>query len=183
MELAWAAGFFDGEGCVSLTRNRDRRPMGMQFSVGQVDERPLRRLRAALDLGSITIRKTMPRNGKRLPMILSINRQDDIRAALEMLWPFLSEPKREQAARCYWAIAEAFGSRLHLPRDVTIRAAVSSRGGNPVNRTKTHCPQGHPYDRANTYWFAQKTGTLGRACRVCRAAHLAASKARSSAGE
>jgi hypothetical protein len=32
-------------------------------------------------------------------------------------------------------------------------------------RAKTHCPQGHPYDEANTYRWR---GTGGRQCRACR---------------
>lgn len=39
----------------------------------------------------------------------------------------------------------------------------------PVNLAKTRCPQGHPYDVANTY--VHKTGK--RDCRTCRAAACA----------
>ena len=35
------------------------------------------------------------------------------------------------------------------------------------NAGKTHCPQGHPYDEANTYYYS----TGKRACRACRAAY------------
>ncbi len=167
MELAWAAGFFDGEGCVTLSRSRAGDPQRLQMSVAQVDERPLRRFGEAIGgYGRFALRKKMPRNGIRLPMVLSIHRQDDIRRVLEVLWPHLSEPKREQVARCYWAIVEALGTRKHLPRDVVIR--TPGNAGNRANREKTHCPKGHPYDARNTYWFAQRTGTLGRACRACR---------------
>lgn len=41
-------------------------------------------------------------------------------------------------------------------------------------RSKTHCPQGHPYDLLNTYY--DKNG--GRQCRICRLAHAQASKRR-----
>lgn len=43
-----------------------------------------------------------------------------------------------------------------------------ARGLSPTaeNARKTHCPQGHPYDAANTY---RRPGG-GRACRICRAA-------------
>ena len=37
------------------------------------------------------------------------------------------------------------------------------RNGHNVNASKTHCPQGHPYDEANTY--IAKTGY--RHCRAC----------------
>jgi ribosomal protein L24E len=34
--------------------------------------------------------------------------------------------------------------------------------------SKTHCPQGHPYDTENTYSYVLKDGTVARACRLCR---------------
>ena len=39
--------------------------------------------------------------------------------------------------------------------------------GYKVNATKTHCPQGHPYDEENTYVYSSG----GRACRACHRAH------------
>jgi hypothetical protein len=38
---------------------------------------------------------------------------------------------------------------------------------NSQNARKTHCPQGHPYDAANTYIIPS---TRGRMCRTCMAA-------------
>lgn len=35
------------------------------------------------------------------------------------------------------------------------------------HRSKTHCPQGHPYDEENTYVYAKKNGGSGRQCRTC----------------
>ena len=43
------------------------------------------------------------------------------------------------------------------------------RRGNHAGRRVTHCPQGHPYDAANTY--VTKTG--GRHCRACTSANSA----------
>jgi hypothetical protein len=41
------------------------------------------------------------------------------------------------------------------------------RGRSPAaaHMTKTHCPQGHPYDETNTY---RPPGTNQRTCRQCR---------------
>jgi hypothetical protein len=41
------------------------------------------------------------------------------------------------------------------------------RHGTHANGTKTHCPQGHRYDEANTYVIPS---TGGRACRACNKA-------------
>jgi len=51
---------------------------------------------------------------------------------------------------------------------VTHRENMYRSPNNPAvqNRLKTHCPQGHPYDEANT----QLTPHGGRACRACNRA-------------
>lgn len=42
------------------------------------------------------------------------------------------------------------------------------RNGNGVNSRKTHCPKGHPYDKANTkLFFGTKSGRPYRYCRIC----------------
>jgi hypothetical protein len=43
--------------------------------------------------------------------------------------------------------------------------------GGAYNRRKTHCPQGHPYDEANTYRHSS-----GRQCQTCRQARDAGRK-------
>jgi hypothetical protein len=35
------------------------------------------------------------------------------------------------------------------------------------NRTKTHCPKGHPYDETNTLTGRRKDGTAYRRCVIC----------------
>ena len=35
------------------------------------------------------------------------------------------------------------------------------------NKTKTHCPYGHPYSTENTYFYRQTNGSLGRLCLTC----------------
>ena len=37
--------------------------------------------------------------------------------------------------------------------------------GNHIHASKDACPQGHPYDEENTYWYP---GQPRRACRICR---------------
>jgi hypothetical protein len=40
--------------------------------------------------------------------------------------------------------------------------------GNPVNREKTHCPHGHPYEGDNLGTYQRGKNTI-RYCRQCRA--------------
>lgn len=42
------------------------------------------------------------------------------------------------------------------------------RHGTHGNASKDQCPQGHPYDEQNTYWYP---GKPHRACRTCRRDH------------
>lgn len=44
-----------------------------------------------------------------------------------------------------------------------VTRAENTRRAPKANALKTHCPQGHPYDEANTY-----TSGGGRLCRACR---------------
>lgn len=39
---------------------------------------------------------------------------------------------------------------------------------NAYNRSKTHCPQGHPYEGDNLYFYVAKNGWVNRQCRLCK---------------
>lgn len=89
LELAWAAGFFDGEGCSKHY---------MTLSVGQKDRRPLDRFAAAVGYGNVTgpYLHGHKKNGD--PIYChhwEVSGQKAV-AVLRKLWPYLSEPKREQ---------------------------------------------------------------------------------------
>lgn len=52
-ELAWAAGFFDGEGTVSQTTASGTRRRYLILRIGHVDPRPLERFAAAVGVGRV----------------------------------------------------------------------------------------------------------------------------------
>ena len=54
MELAWVAGFVDGEGCLTVSKNRTAH--SVIFDLAQVNERPLLRVQAVLG-GEVVRRK------------------------------------------------------------------------------------------------------------------------------
>jgi len=70
---------------------------------------------------------------------------------------------------------------MSLKRKLEIRRALDewrTRPGTGIrNRAKTHCPQGHPYDAANTLTVVTPTGT-GRQCRACHTAWWAKNRGR-----
>lgn len=90
LELAWAAGFFDGEGGTYVQHNARTR-LYLKLIVGQKHRAPLDRMRKAFGgIGNVTQR------GQGL-YTYQITRQEDVHLALEMMWPYLCDVKREQA--------------------------------------------------------------------------------------
>ena len=102
-EAAWAAGFFDGEGCTTINKSRPKeraldkaRPqLGLRMSLAQVQIEPLIRFRDAVGVGAI-----------RGPYLYSTNRQPhwqwnvsnmDVIKVLDIIWPYLSVVKQRQA--------------------------------------------------------------------------------------
>lgn len=95
-ELAWAAGFFDGEGSSSGVVKPNEHGPSVYLRINQVDRRPLERFLRAVGLGQINgpyVRKI----GKPQCVWQVAGFKSDIVMAL--LWPSLSEPKREQYER------------------------------------------------------------------------------------
>jgi hypothetical protein len=95
-ELAWAAGFFDGEGCVSLDKYAPR------IHMPQIDRRVLERFQSAvMGLGSITgpyaNRNWTPRYR------YTTGGLEATQAVIAMLWQWLGPVKREQASRAFRA--------------------------------------------------------------------------------
>lgn len=97
VELAWAAGFIDGEGCIQYRvrqRTRGRHEYSLSLYVGQVDPRPLRRLQALFG-GSVGL-KDPAKGESRRPIYYWRVVYATADAALRQLLPYLSV-KREQA--------------------------------------------------------------------------------------
>ena len=97
LELAWAAGFYDGEGSAYL----DKRSNCPRVGIGHVDPRPLHRFLQAVDVGSVTGPYTHnSKKNDRWSDYYSFQAYGKkAHAVMDALWPYLSEPKREQWLR------------------------------------------------------------------------------------
>ena len=101
-EVAWAAGFFDGEGNISHSRT------SLQVMVAQSGEalheesrgvEVLERFRHAVgDRGVIYLRHEATER-QRASYAWRVWREADVASVLALLWPHLSSPKRLQASR------------------------------------------------------------------------------------
>ena len=102
-ELAWAAGFMDGEAHFGLvTTNRKTQNKHIHISVCQTEDGPLERLQKVLGCGTIYgPYKTKKSDGSaRKPYKqFHINTFERVQHTVCLLWPWLSAPKRAQAKR------------------------------------------------------------------------------------
>ncbi len=111
-ELAWAAGFFDGEGNTSVSNRKKTFPQ-IVFQIAQADRRPLDRFSRALNAGMVR-GPYYHKDGAHLPyFVLALNGFERVRTVVDLLWPWLSEPKREQARQALDAI-EPYAHTRHI---------------------------------------------------------------------
>jgi hypothetical protein len=143
-DRAWAAGFFDGEGCFSLASRGSR----AVATISQVDREVLDRFARIVGCGVVY----GPHQGNPLThqqpfYSWRVGSRADFDHVVAVLWPWLGSVKRGAALRV---------------------ASGASQGGNAQSR-KTQCPQGHPYDDENTRWVSPSPGgaRTGRQCRAC----------------
>ncbi len=100
-ELAWAAGFWDGEGSTSIhtQKHSEHTYHYPKMSIGQVNPKPLYRFQAALGgLGTVNgpYDRKSPYN-KQPIYIWHLHRWQYVQQALACLWSNISEEKQMQA--------------------------------------------------------------------------------------
>jgi len=98
-DLAWAAGFFDGEGHVSCPNPQKGR---MLLSVGQTDTRPLERLQQLFGVGAIYGPFTKDR--RKPYWQWSIQNFEEVQYVIAAMWPWLTV-KKEQATLALTTLA------------------------------------------------------------------------------
>lgn len=98
-ELAWAAGFFDGEGSTSMIRKN-----GIILAICQNHVEVLERFQQAVDAGTIYGPYPMKATGNLRWQFLASTKVAIV--VLGKLWPYLSSEKRNQATLCLSTLTE-----------------------------------------------------------------------------
>ena len=95
-EIAWAAGFFEGEGSagVYIDYRRPHLPGSPRASLSQNDEGPVRRFQQIVGMGSVSLIGPYPSRPKPVWFWQCTNRKDLPR--LVTLMPWLSPRRRAQ---------------------------------------------------------------------------------------
>lgn len=97
LELAWAAGFFDGEGSLYLNHSRPGYAY-LRLTVDQSDIRPILRFCCAVKNGIIY--GPYQYTGQTKPFYrVHVGKTKQVFQVIGCLWGYLSEPKREQVTR------------------------------------------------------------------------------------
>lgn len=100
VELAWAAGFFDGEGSTHVSHSSPTTAQ-IVMKVSQAYHEPLNRFCKAVGLGKVRGPYKKPNPKHRDYYTWSVGSQSDVRAVGEKLWPYLCSPKREQLIQAF----------------------------------------------------------------------------------
>lgn len=145
--LAWAAGFFDGEGC-TFAAHRKQRTIRVGLSISQVEREPLERFVTATG----NLAKILPRARTRKPThrpiwTIQVTSWRNVQAIMAMLWPWLSRFKKDQYIR---AVTELHADPGFFNREAGDRWPL-----------KKVCKRGHPYDDVHVRGRT-------RHCRPCR---------------
>lgn len=95
--IGWAAGIYEGEGCFSMrwstSRNQNKRYP--QIAIVSTDLDVLEDWKAIVGYGNINLRKTKNPLGQKPIYCLTIGARSQIVKVIEMLWPYLSNRRRQ----------------------------------------------------------------------------------------
>lgn len=106
-ELAWAAGFFDGEGTCWGSRGQVRMEIPQAVGIDGSPSAALTRFQRAIgDIGYITGPRILRNPWSRLPQYRwQVSNRAGVQEALTLLWPWLGAEKRAQASQALFGPA------------------------------------------------------------------------------
>ena len=99
-ELAWVAGFFDGEGYIGAGGSVGKRTIEMSIAQASINGLPLTLTRVALVLGVGRLRgpRMLTNSWSKLPQYVWCARSfEDVQFAVALVWTWLGPVKRAQA--------------------------------------------------------------------------------------
>lgn len=135
-ELAWCAGFFDGEGNVCVSKD------WIRSQTAQIDRLVLDRLIAATGIGRINGPYVMRRKDhyKNKPQyFFSLNGFEEVQAFIAMIWPWLGQIKRSQARKAL--LYSRTGSRETLRNNSAACQAVFTQAALSLPEHEPTSPQ------------------------------------------
>jgi hypothetical protein len=106
LDVAWAAGLFEGEGCFTAIRTDKSSNRYLRVALLTTDEDVLRRFHRIVGTGSITIEPR--RHGTKMQWRWQVTRECDFRSIVRLFEPYLGNRRRSRA----YELLNEFG-RIH----------------------------------------------------------------------
>lgn len=110
VERAWAAGFYDGEGCTSVCKRRRKDGTiyySLKITIRQVDRQVLDKFAHIMGFNNVSGPYVPPKNkGKQQPYHTYTASGRSARWVIDILWPYLGDAKRNQYLKCITTISE-----------------------------------------------------------------------------
>lgn len=129
-EYAWAAGIFEGEGTIGWNKTRHYPNLGLITT----DEDVIDRFHEIVQAGHVYKNRKITGLGSKQQYIWNAGSIGDVRhVAKTVLLPWMGRRRR---------------ARLLEVLDLFNTSPIVRK---PRSANRTHCPQGHPYDEANTH--------------------------------
>jgi hypothetical protein len=152
-DVAWAAGLFEGEGCIRMYRADGKTP---QLYLSMADEDVVRRFHHVVGCGRVygPYGPYAHSGGTKPQWAWVVGSCEKVQALIAQWWPWLGRRRRIKA------------------REVLLEARAS-----PVKAAyRTRCPRGHEYTGENLLLVTRRSADRNRAgkkIRVCRTCNYA----------
>lgn len=142
-EIAWAAGFFEGEGYFTARKWTLKDGTVRLYPIAGINNTDLSMLERFHEIVEV---------GKLRPRVLDAATLARFNAKPQWQW----KTQKRHETESVFGLLEPWLSERRLAR---ARSLLDNRGSL---RAKTHCPYGHPYSPENTYQWKQY-----KWCRTC----------------
>jgi hypothetical protein len=144
-EIAWAAGLFEGEGCISYTTHPRRKNNGVYLQLTMVDEDVVRHFGYIVQLGRVDgphySKQKLKNGGDKKPYwYWKVHGLEKVQAIVAWFWPWLGDRRKQRAIKLMndtWLIDTGRGSnRSRLCAEEGCNLPASTVGRCPSHRAK-----------------------------------------------
>lgn len=118
IELAWAAGFFDGEGTTCCIQRKGRKDgYRISMSIPQVHIGPLERFHKVVAGGRICLRNARSERAQAC-YVWQAQSYDECKKVRDLLEPYWTDIKKEQASKAFevFETSPSFGRKQGRPK-------------------------------------------------------------------
>jgi hypothetical protein len=108
-EVAWAAGLFEGEGCITMFQQKHHQQPQLRLSVQMTDRDVVERFCSIVECESVSPEKRL-RPPRKPVHVWQISNRRDVERLLLMFMPWLGERRRMRADEALTVIAQSMRS-------------------------------------------------------------------------